>query len=142
MHFIELEKYKKKNTNCDTKLEQWLWLIIGESEEKIKMAEEKNEEVKKAVELIDKLSQDEKEREEYEAREKLLMDIRVGKNCAREEGEAIGFENGKKSGKIEGKTEAKSEDAIAMIKEKMSNEVIARVTGLTVTEIEELRKSV
>jgi ribosomal protein L10 len=29
-----------------------------------------------------------------------------------------------------------------MIKEKMSNEVIARVTGLTATEIEELRKSV
>ena len=34
VHFIELEKFKKKNPDCSTTLAQWLWLIEG-SEEKM-----------------------------------------------------------------------------------------------------------
>ena len=37
MHFIELEKFKKKNPDCSTNLAQWLWLIEG-SEEKLAVA--------------------------------------------------------------------------------------------------------
>ena len=32
MHFIELPKFKQKNPDCNTKLEQWLWLIDGSKE--------------------------------------------------------------------------------------------------------------
>ena len=34
MHFIELPKFKEKNPDCNTKLEQWLWLIDGSKEGK------------------------------------------------------------------------------------------------------------
>lgn len=38
MHFIELPKFKQKNPDCNTKLEQWLWLIDGSKEEKVEMS--------------------------------------------------------------------------------------------------------
>ena len=51
MHFIELPKFKQKNPDCNTKLEQWLWLIDESKEEKVKMSAKENEEIDKAVEL-------------------------------------------------------------------------------------------
>ncbi len=74
MRFIELPKFIKKNPECKTKLEQWIWLISGESEDKIRMALEENEEIKKTVEVLDELSMNAEERELYEYREKALMD--------------------------------------------------------------------
>ena len=47
MHFIELPKFRKKDPDMSNKLEQWLCLICDE-EDKIKMAESKNEEIEKA----------------------------------------------------------------------------------------------
>ena len=61
MHYIELPKFKKKNPDTKEKLDQWLWLISGK-EEKIKMAEKENEEVKKAVRTLEQISADPKER--------------------------------------------------------------------------------
>ena len=46
MHFIELPKFKEKNPDCNTKLEQWLWLIDGSKEEKVEMSAKENEEIK------------------------------------------------------------------------------------------------
>ena len=46
MHFIELPKFKQKNPEVASRLEQWLWLIEGEGE-KIKMAKRKNEKINK-----------------------------------------------------------------------------------------------
>ena len=66
MHFIEIPKFKKKNPDANAKLEQWLQLLVGE-EEKIKMAEEKNRKVKKAVEVLDEMSMSREERERHEA---------------------------------------------------------------------------
>mgnify|MGYP000268946408 CR=1 FL=1 len=49
MHFIELPKFKEKNPDCNTKLEQWLWLIDGSKEEKVEMSAKENEEINKTV---------------------------------------------------------------------------------------------
>ena len=73
MHFIELPKFIKKNPGVEGKLEQWLWLIVGK-EEKIKMAEEKNEKVKRARTLLDQISSDPKVQQEFE--DKLLAQYR------------------------------------------------------------------
>ena len=48
MHFIELPKFIKKNPEIKTKLEEWLYLIVGK-EEKIKMSKLENPEVKKQL---------------------------------------------------------------------------------------------
>ena len=48
IHFIELPKFIKNNPEIKTKLEEWLYLIVGK-EEKIKMSKLENPEVKKQL---------------------------------------------------------------------------------------------
>jgi hypothetical protein len=76
-----------KNSECSTKLEQWLWLIDGSKEDKIKMSAEENKEINKAVEELDKISQDPKERERYEEREWSIMRYNAEMETNREIGE-------------------------------------------------------
>ena len=129
MHFIELPKFKKKNPKIENKIEQWLWTIIGE-EEKIEMAEKDNKEIKKAIEIVDTMSMDKRERELYEARLKgefnYSISINVAKNEGREEGEQIG------------KKKKQKEIAKKMLSRKMPIEEIIEITGLTRKEIENI----
>ena len=75
----------KKNLGANTKLEQWLWLIAGRRE-KLKVAKKENIEIKKAIEIIDEMSMDEKEWELYESRRLAIMDYNTGIEEAKEEG--------------------------------------------------------
>lgn len=65
MHFIELPKFIEKSPGVKTKKEQWLWAISGR-EEKIEMAKNKNSKVKEAMELVEEILMDPKEREIYQ----------------------------------------------------------------------------
>ena len=85
MHFIEIPKFIEKNPGTNTKLEQWLWLIAGKGD-KLKMAKKENKEIKKAMEIIDKMSMDEKEWELYESRRRAIMDYNTGILEAEERG--------------------------------------------------------
>ena len=85
MHFIEIPKFIKKNPGAESKLEQWLWLIAGR-EEKLEMAKKKNKELKKAMEIIDEMSMDEREWELYESRMKAIYDYNTGIHSAKDEG--------------------------------------------------------
>lgn len=85
MHFIELPKFIKKHPGVSTKLEQWLWLLVGEGE-KVAMAENENKKVKKAIEVVDTMSMDEKEWERYRSRMLAEMNYKTGMAGAREEG--------------------------------------------------------
>ena len=85
MHFIELPKFKKKNPDIEDKLNQWLWLISGE-EGRIKMAKYENEEVKKAIEVIDEMSMDPKEWAEYDSRLRGIWDYYAGMKSAQRKG--------------------------------------------------------
>ena len=121
MHFIEIPKFKKKNPNANAKLEQWLWLLAGE-EEKIKMAEEKNKEVKKAVEVLDEMSMSREERERHEAILKAEFNYNTSMYNVREEG----------------KKEKQIEIAKRLLKKNMSIEEIQEITDLAKDEIEEI----
>ena len=126
MHFIELTKFRKKDPDMSNKLEQWLCLICDE-EDKIKMAESKNEEIEKAKKELEKLAMNPEDRELYELRLKAIrdeMNIRYS-----------GYIDGKAEGKAEGKTEI----ARNLLKKKMSIQDIAEVTGLSIEEIEKLK---
>ena len=127
MHFIEIPKFVKKNPEANTKLEQWLWLIVGR-EEKLEMAKKENKEIKKAMDIIDEMSMDPKEWELYESRRLAIMDYNTGMHQSREDG------------KEEGKKESKIEIAKNMLNEGMEIETISRLTNLTVEEIEEIEK--
>ena len=130
MHFIELPKFRKKNPDISSKLDQWLWLICGE-EEKIKMAKNENEKIKEAKSELEKLEMSAEDRELYELRLKAIRDeINI-----RESGYTDGMRDGMKDGEEKGKKEI----AKNMLKENMPIEVISKLTGLSQEEIEKLK---
>ena len=97
MHFIELPKFKMKNPECDTKLAQWLWLIDGSEEEKVKESAKENEEINKTIEELNKISQDPEEVARYEEREWSIMRYNVEMKANME----IGEKRGRREEKIE-----------------------------------------
>ena len=99
MHFIELPKFKEKNPDCNTKLEQWLWLIDGSKEEKVKMSAKENEEIDKTVKELNKLSKDPDEVAKYEEREWSIMRYDVEMKTNRELGEKAGEKRGRENEK-------------------------------------------
>ena len=129
VHFIELEKFKKKNPDCSTRLAQWLWLIEG-SEEKMAEAAKENKEVKKAIDELDKMSLSPEERQRYEDRERAIMRYNSEVVAHYEHGEEAGIAIGEKKEKI----------AVAkkMKELKLPIEQIIQITGLTKEEIKSL----
>ncbi len=124
VHYIELKKFLKRNPGISSKLEQWLWLLIGE-EEKVKMASKKNKTIEKVVKDLDEMSSDENERLEAYKRKLAVWDYNMN------------IMEATKRGKEEGKTEIAKK-----LKEKgLSAKEIEEITGLTKKEIEEMFSS-
>ena len=98
-YIIELEKFKKKRPKTGTMLEKWLYLIGGDE----KMIEEyKKEEdgvIKEAIDELQEMSANEKERIQYESRLIGMMDYNTDIKFAKEEGETIGEKKRQKIGK-------------------------------------------
>ena len=72
-HIIEIPKFRMKNLGVKNKKDQWLWLFEG-SENMVETARTKRRIMNKAVEVIDELSMDEREREIYESLLRYEMD--------------------------------------------------------------------
>lgn len=126
MHFIELPKFREKNPDISSKLDQWLWLICGE-EEKIKMAKKENEKIKEAKSELDKLEMSAEDRELYELRLKAIRDeINIRES---------GFMDGEKEGKIQRSLEI----AKTMLQKQMSIKLIEELTGLSQDEIKKIK---
>ena len=94
----------------------------------------KNEEIKKAKEQLDKISQDKKERRLAELREKAIKDEMAIRDSGYNEGRKEGIEEGLKKGK---KAEKKS-IAQNMLEMKIDKKTISKVTGLTIEEIDNI----
>ena len=87
------------------------------------MAESKNEEIEKAKKELEKLAMNPEDRELYELRLKAIRDEM----------------NIRYSGYVDGKAEGKNEIAKNMLKENINIELISKVTGLSLEEIEKLK---
>ena len=127
MHFIELQKFIKKNGGTKTKLEQWLWLISGR-EDKIKMAEKENVQLKKASEKLDKMNLTESERELYEARELGLYF------------QQIGLANAEEHGYQEGQLQERKKYVQKLLKKNMSDKEIMDLVEIDKKELEKLKQ--
>ena len=88
MHMIELPKFKEKNPEIGTKLEQWLWLFIG-GEEKVKKASKVNKEVERINKKLASMSLSQEERNNYEFRLKAIRDEITFKSNAKRQIEEI-----------------------------------------------------
>ena len=129
MIFIELPKFKKKNPDLSSELNQWLWLILGE-EAKIEMASKENKKIRKAVQIIDEMSMDPKEWELYRSRQMAIMNYNAGIYFARKEG------------REEGIKEERIENAKKMLSYGIEPKQVSKITGLTIKELEQLREKV
>lgn len=85
-HYIELKKFIQSKPGISSKLEQWLWLIVGE-EEKVKMASNENKTIEKVVEDLDEMSANENERLEAYKRKLEIIDYNMTMEHAQKEGE-------------------------------------------------------
>ena len=135
MHFIELPKFKEKNPDCNTKLEQWLWLIDGSKEEKVKMSAKENEEIDKTVK---ELSKDPDEVAKYEEREWSIMRYDVEMKTNRELGEKEGKARGEKRGREEGRKAEKIKIAKKLYSLQTPIEKIAEIVELSIEEVKKI----
>ena len=128
LHIIELPKFRKKNPEVHTKLEQWLWIFEG-SEEEMEKAGKMNKEIKKINKKLASMSLSDEERNNYEFRLKAIRD------------EADAIECAESKGRAEGEKLEKIEIVKEMLKNNFTIEQIKTITKLTEEEIEEIRKN-
>ena len=122
-YILELPKYKRYK-NISRELENWVKFI--ESPEEMEMSKIENENIKKAREELEKISDDEYEQELALKREMFLHDMASLKGNAYRNGEKAGLEKGK------------IEIAKRMLKDGLDIEIIIKYTGLTKEEIEKM----
>lgn len=103
------------------------------------MAESKNEEIEKAKKELEKLAMNPEDRELYELRLKAIRDEMNIRYSGYIDGKADGMEEGEAKGKAAGKNERNIEIAQNMLKENVNIELISKVTGLSIDEIEKLK---
>lgn len=124
-HYIELPKYKREEPSKFTKLDQWM-CIFTQNEEGIEMAEKENKEIKRAIDTLDFISEDPKERERHNS---IVM---------AEYNRLTSEHNFFEAGVEEGIEKNKEKTAKAMLKKKIPIETIIEITELTREEIEKL----
>lgn len=123
IHFIELPKVVEYNQN--DKLSAWIIFFNAKNEEELDKVANLNPAIKKAVKVVKVMSQDEKEREAYNMREKALHDI------------ATFIKEGEKIGEKKGETKK----AIKVIKNMLAlNADIDFISKSTELSIEEILK--
>lgn len=129
IHFIEIPKLKGYEKNDI--LSQWINFINADSREELKKMAIVNKNIGKAFDILNVMSQNKEERAAYLSREMALHD------------EVTKLEEALQEGREEGREEGEKKKAIEIAKNLMDildNETIAIKTGLTLEEIENLRK--
>ena len=131
LDIIELLKIKGRENEKDQLLDLLVFLENPESERVTRKMEE-NENLKEAVEKLDRISEDEKMQRIIELREKAIRDEHAIYDK--------GLDDGIEEGKAKGAREKQIEIAKSMLKENMDIEIIIKITGLTKQEIEKLQE--
>lgn len=102
------------------------------------LAEKENKEIKKAMNTLDFISEDPKERERHNSIIMAEYNRLTSEHNFFEAGVEEGIEKGIEKGKEEGKKEERKEIAKKLLKIRIPIEQIIETTGLTKQEIEEL----
>ena len=131
LDIIELLKIKGRENEKDQLLD-WLIFLENPESERVTRKMEENENLKEAVEKLDRISEDEKMQRIIELREKAIRDEHAIY--------AKGVDDGIEEGKAKGAREKQIEIAKSMLKENMDIEIIIKITGLTKEEIEKLKE--
>lgn len=134
MHFIELSKFKKDFKDIKTALDRWaIFLNKAYDLEKNKIPKELAEDlaVKKAVETLDIMYLDSEEREWYEGELKSVRDYIAEMETAKIRGIEQGIQQGENR---------KAVEIAKNLLDILDDEMISLKTGLSLEEIEDLKK--
>lgn len=126
-HILELPKIRER-AYPDSAIYQWAKFLSGKNEEDFKEMAEKNEDIKEAYEILMHLSEDDKKRMEYEAREKALRDYNHQMYWAERRGLEQGIQRGVNKGK--------KEMALKLLKENILVDLIALAAGVSTEQVE------
>ena len=129
-YFIELPKFRNAQVDMDDKLNQWLAFIDDYKGERARMAEEKNEVIKKAKVEMNYLTGEEAERRLQWLREKWEMDYNSDIGQA------------KREGLKEGRQQEKIEIVKKLLKTGMKVEQIESIVGLKKDEIKKIQENI
>jgi predicted transposase/invertase (TIGR01784 family) len=151
IHILELPKLKKQPLKDDwTPLERWGHYLNNLEGEMMEMIAVKEPMIRKALTVEDVFAKNEEERRLYELREKGRLDFesaiftaeRRGWQEGIKEGKQEGIKEGKQEGIKEGKQEGIKEGikatARSMLAQNLPLPLIAKISGLSIKEIEAL----
>lgn len=128
LHIIEIPKAKKiLEQDTTNELAQWMMFFNNPNEKEVEKIMEENKEIKRAMDELKELSQNEELRRIAELKEKAILDEKMAR---------IGLTQ---AGKREGAKEAKIEIAKKLLKMNYSIEEIMNITELTSNEIISLK---
>ena len=163
MHTLELSKFHKKGdkdlsslvSRIKSRIDLWLMFLTSNdllNTRKDNLPEEFDDVgLKKAMSVLDYMNLSDEERDAYEDHRKWLMIEEntlqhyekkgVAKGLAKglKQGRKQGKEEGLKQGKEEGLKEGKLETAGKMLSDGLSIDLISQYTGLTISEIKQLK---
>ncbi|WP_263488234.1 Rpn family recombination-promoting nuclease/putative transposase [Clostridium sp. FP2] len=122
VHFLELPKLFKEDIEKDENdpIVEWMEFLDGKSKGVMEMLASKNENIKKAYDLLQVISQDENARMAYEARETEIRDQMMRIKSAEERG--------------------KMEIATNLLKLGVSVDIIIKATGLSEEKVIQIKK--
>lgn len=127
LDIIELSKIKGRENEKDQLLD-WLIFLENPESERVTLKMEENENLKDAVEKLNKISEDEKMQRIIELREKAIRD------------EHAIYEKGVNDGVEKGSKEKELQIAKNMLKKGIKESDIKEITGLTKEEIKKLKR--
>lgn len=132
IHFLELPKLENLNNikDKDDPILEWLEFLDASSKEGMELLAKKNENIKEAYEILQKVSKSKEARMAYEARQAEIMDQLTREETAKEEG--------REEEKLKAKKE-KLEIAKSLIGI-LDENVIAEKFQLSIDEVNELKK--
>ncbi len=127
VHVLELTKLQEQRVPVGGGLVNWLLFLKGVDKLSWEALQVNEPMLKKAMDTLEFLSQDEATRLAYQARMKALRD------------EVSRMEGAREEGREEGKAQGKAETAINLLSMGIDIQTIAKATGLTEAEIRSLR---
>ena len=134
--YLELRKYLINSYNYNDKLTKWVDFLTNPIKLDRNTVEDKD--IGKAIKTLDYISTNDEERLIIDKIIEGRNDFYSAKNIAREEGREEGLKEGKEEGLKEGEKKGKIEIAKNMLKEGLDVNLISKLSGLSVKEIEEL----
>jgi predicted transposase/invertase (TIGR01784 family) len=137
--YLEMPKFNKSEQELKTKYDKWLFVLKNLNKLDRMPGELKEKIFLKLFKIAEIAKLDKTEFKAYQESLNAYRDIKNSVDTAWEEGEQKGFEKGRIEGEIKGKIEGKIETAKNGLKMGLPVEVICKMTGLSIEEIEKLK---